>query len=212
MNYTQFKNHFQSSPLILSKEVIRFQSDKQNIRNQLNRWLQKGLIHKLKKGAYLFNENDRKINPDHSFIANQLYAPSYVSLEYALYIYGLIPEKVTAITSITTKKTVRFSNVSGEYIYQHVKPTAFGGFRRVKDSNGYFIFIAEPEKAVVDFLYLNFPKVENIHKDIFEKSYRFQNAENLRPKEIMKAAKLFNNRALLRKARAFCEFLSEVKS
>jgi predicted transcriptional regulator of viral defense system len=207
MDYNQFKNKFQNSPVILSREVVQQEGDCQNIHNQLNRWLKKGLIIKLKKGIYLLNKNDRRGNPDQVFLANQLYGPSYVSLEFALNLYGLIPERVAEVTSISTKKTARFSNEFGEYSYQHIKPEAFRGFRSVKDSNGFCSFIAEPEKAIVDFLYLNLYRLKPGDRDVFTESYRFQNVEDLRLKRFINLSKLFNNRKLLKVAETFCDWV-----
>lgn len=206
MDYNQFKNKFQNSPIILSKEVFQQKGDYQNVHNQLNRWLKKGLIIKLKRGIYLLNENDRRNNPEQIFLANQLYEPSYVSLEFALNFYGLIPERVVTVTSVSTKKTAHFSNEFGEYIYQHIKPEVFRGFRSVKDGNGFCSFIAEPEKAVADFLYFNLHKLKVGKKDVFAESYRFQNVENLKLKRIINLSKLFNNRKLLKVAKTFCEW------
>jgi len=207
MDYNQFKNKFQNSPFILSKEVAQRKEDYQNIHNQLNRWLKKGLIIKLKKGIYLLNKNDRRNSPEQIFLANQLYGPSYVSLEFALNFYGLIPERVVEVTSVSTKKTAHFSNEFGEYTYQHIKSEAFRGFRSIKDSNGFCSFIAEPEKAVVDFLYLNASKFKVGDRDVFSESYRFQNVEDLKPKRIINLSKLFNNHKLLKVAKTFCEWV-----
>lgn len=209
MRYAQFKNKFQNQPIILSKEVVKLEKNKQIVLNQLRRWQKKGLIIKLKKGMYLLNRNDRKINPSPYFIANQVYGPSYVSLEYALNFYGLIPEAVFDITSVVTKKTMRFQNESGVFIYQHIKPDAFRGFSAIKEENGVFVFIAEPEKAIVDFLYLNLREFKKEAKDKFEVSYRFQNLESLKTSRIMELAKLFNNHKLLKTAKDFCDFIKE---
>ena len=51
------------------------------------------------------------------YIANKIYNPSYISLEYALYEYELIPETVNVITSITTRKIARFKNQFGNHCY-----------------------------------------------------------------------------------------------
>lgn len=209
MQYVEFKNRFQNQPIILSKEVVRTEKNRQIVFNQLRRWQEKGLIIKLKKGVYLLNRNDRRINLSVYFIANQLYGPSYVSLEYALNFYGLIPEAVFDITSVVTKKTMRFQNETGVFIYQHIKPDAFRGFSAIKEENGTFVFIAEPEKAVVDFLYLHLNDLKKEVKDKFKLSYRFQNLENLRASRIMELARLFNNHKLLETARDFCDFIRE---
>lgn len=209
MNYLQFKNKFQNQPVILSKEAVRLEDNRQAVFNQLRRWQKNGLIVRLRKGMYLLNKNDRKINLSQSFIANQLYGPSYVSLEYALNFYGLIPEAVFDVTSVGTKKTARFKNEFGVFIYQHIKPDAFKGFSAVKEKNGFAVFIAKPEKAVVDFLYLNLKEFKKEAKDKFKVSYRFQNLENLKTSRIMGLAKLFNSRKLLEAAQDFCDFVKE---
>ena len=153
MNYNEFKNKVQRWPLISSRDLTRHEPNKQVIRNQLKRWRVKKLLIKLKRGVFILNTNDRKFTPSRGYIANQLYSPSYISLEYALNYYGLIPERVSDVTSITTKKTKCFRNEIGNFIYQHIKPGCFRGFKTLKDEAGLLFFIAEPEKALIDYLY-----------------------------------------------------------
>ena len=211
MKYSEFKNKFQNLPVIQAKEAIRLDKHNQAMRNQLTRWQKKGLLVKLKRSYYLLNENDRKISPTKCFIANLLYQPSYVSLEYALSRYGLIPERVTDITSITTKKTTRFNNKLGSFIYQHIKRQAFRGFESLKETNSFSCLIAGPEKAVVDFLYLNLSKLKGDTKAILGNSYRFQNLGILKKRKIMEFARIFNNCQLTAVSSTFCEFIKERK-
>lgn len=211
MNYNEFKNRVQERPLIFSRDLMLLQSNKQIIRNQLARWQNKKLLVKLKRGVFLLNPNDRKINPSRTYISNQLYSPSYVSLEYALNYYGLIPERVSDLTGITTKKTLRLKNEVGTFIYQHIKPRAFRGFKALKDEAGLIFFIAEPEKAVVDFFYLNLEKFREDDEKVFEQSYRFQNVEMLKSTKVMKFAELFDNGKLLRISQSFCKFIKGTK-
>jgi len=208
MDYKRFKGRVQNLPIILSRHVIRFAEDKQNIRNQLERWRARGLVVRLRRGAYLLNPDDRRINPSKTYIANQLYAPSYVSMEYALNYYGLIPERVSTVTSITTKKTFRVINALGTFTYQHVKPAAFRAFTAAKDEAGLNFFIAEPEKAVVDFLYLNLKEFrDDEHAAVFEKSYRLQNTDILKTGKVMEFAKVFGSGKLRRVAVSLCAFI-----
>lgn len=209
MDYIEFKNKLQNLPLIFSKDLVRIEGKFQAMRNQLNRWQRRGLLLQLKRGVYILNENDRKVNPSRNFIANQLYGPSYVSLEYALNFYGLIPERVADLTSITTKKTMRFKNAIGSFIYQHIKPQAFRGFRTFKDESGLTCFIAEPEKAVVDFLYLNLKKIQLDKDGLFEESFRFQNVEELKLKKVIEFAGLFHNQKLMQLSKDFCKFIKK---
>lgn len=198
MNFNEFKTRVQGLPVILTRELIRGRPDRQIIRNQIERWGKKGLVIQLKRGIYMLSKADRKIEPSKPYIANQLYSPSYVSLEYALGYYGLIPEKVHDVTSISTKKTITMTSEIGTFIYQHVKPAAFRGFTAVRDDQGLASFIAEPEKAVVDFVYLNLERFKPGDRAIFAESYRFQNTEDLKPEKLKRYAGLFNSKKLMR--------------
>lgn len=179
----------------------------QVFRNQLSRWLKRGLILRLRKGIYILNKDDRKIHPSRLFLANQLYFPSYVSNEYALSFYGLIPERVADLTSVTTKKTSVFKNEFGTFIYQHVKRDCFNGFTEMKDENNYTFLIAYPEKAVVDFFYFNLQNFKRDDPSVFEESYRFQNFSMLSAKKISEFAERFKNKKLADIARMFCNFI-----
>ena len=209
MDYTEFKKRFSKLPFIASRDVVQLEKDGQAMRNQLSRWQERGLVLKLRRGVYVLNRDDRKVDPSRIFLANQIYGPSYVSLEFALNFYGLIPERAADVTCITTKKTARFRNEFGTFIYQHIKPDAFRGFKSAKDEAGLPVFIAEPEKAVVDFIYLNLSKFKKSAKEQFAQSFRFQNTEKLSAKKTLFYASLFNSRKLLFTAKEFCVFIKE---
>ena len=210
MDYISFKNRLKDMPVIFTRDLSGGENKKmQAMRNQLGRWHEKGLIIKLKRGVYVLNEADRKFNLSLQFIANQLYGPSYVSVEFAFSLYGLIPEKVSDVTSITTRKTMVIKNDLGVFSYQHIKPDAFRGFKALKEDSGMTTFIAEPEKAVVDFLYLNLSKIPVDNTAIFKDSYRFQNLGQLKPAKIMRLSKLFNNLKLMKVAVNFSNFIKE---
>lgn len=129
---------------------------------QLSLWKKKGYIGHLKRGQYFFVDRENEINPrEISFL---LYEPSYISLEYALSHYGLIPEMVYAQTAMTTKTTRRFSNKFGEFIYRRIHPKLFFGYDPVELPNGKYL-MADPEKSLIDYFYLNLGKL-NDRKDI----------------------------------------------
>ena len=86
--------------------------------------------------------------------ANVIYKPSYISLHTALSFYGIIPEAVPQITSVTTLKTIRFSNDFGEYSYKNIKPEMMFGYDLMEMEGGRRIMFATPEKALADMLYL----------------------------------------------------------
>ncbi|NCQ16492.1 hypothetical protein GW814_02475 [Candidatus Falkowbacteria bacterium] len=115
------------------------------------------LIHRLKKQGYvqsvkrgLYKLSDESV-PD-LYLANKLYEPSYISLEFALSYHRVIPETVYEITSVTPKATRRFETLGKIYSYHKIKKTAFTGYTIEKQK--WFSFqIADPEKAFVDSNY-----------------------------------------------------------
>ncbi|MDO8639184.1 MAG: type IV toxin-antitoxin system AbiEi family antitoxin domain-containing protein [Candidatus Daviesbacteria bacterium] len=115
----------------------------------LNRLIKEGLLIRIKKGYYVL-----KIDPPcEEEIANALYKPSYVSFEYALAYYGIIPEVTYQITSATTKSTRLFIVNNIAYSYYTIKAEAYTGYILAQREEKRF-YIAEPEKALVDYLYI----------------------------------------------------------
>ncbi len=209
MTYTEFKNHFRNFPIISVSQIFSDNQGIQVLRNQLNRWQRRDLIIKLKQGLYILNENDRKIHPSRIFLANALCLPSYVSTEYALGYYGLIPEKVEDVTSITTKNIKKFSNDFGTFVYQHVKTELFFGFKEIQDENKLPVFIAEPEKAILDFIYLHQVEFKGKDKDVFEESFRLQNLEVLKRNKLLAYVKMYNNKTMLIIVEKLREFIKK---
>jgi len=213
MHYIQFRNKYSGLPFIKTEAILASAGKaNQPMRNQINRWKNKGLLIQVKKGIYILNENDRRVSPSRFFFANQIIWPSYVSLESALGYYGIIPEAVKDVTSVTSRKTAYFKNAIGRFIYQHIKPQAFKGYRSFKDEARLDVFIAEPEKALVDFLYLNLNKFKESAKGIFKDHYRFQNTETLSRNKILFFARVFKNKRLNALAREFCGFIEDEKN
>lgn len=122
-------------------------------RIQLDRWQKKGYIKRIKKEYYYFT--DREIDQNFLFYSsNKIYSPSYISLEKAFQYYDFIPEEIFQITSVSSKKTTKFTTSLGNFSYRHIKPSIFFGYRMI-DYGKQKILLAEPEKAVLDYLYLN---------------------------------------------------------
>lgn len=120
-------------------------------RYQLTRWVKKGYLARLRNGIYYFADKEKSIIPEE--IAALLCRPSYISLEWALSHYGLIPEAAGAVTCVTSRLNRKYANKFGRFIYRHVKPELFWGYLPRKNSMTYLV--AEPEKALLDYFYLN---------------------------------------------------------
>ena len=123
-------------------------------RNNLTRWCRKGLLVKLRNEYYAFPEF-RQVPDASRYVANRIYTPSYISLHSALAFYGMIPEEVVQITSVTTLKTAMFDNSFGTFHYQNVKTPLYFGYEIKTMQNGRGLLFATPEKALLDLLYLN---------------------------------------------------------
>jgi len=197
VTYMELRDNVAGMPLFSWQVLKMFSGGRQELKNQLSRWKQSGKLLALRRGFYILNEKDRKLSPSRLFIASEMYKPSYVSLEYALSFYGIIPEKVATLTCITTKKTQVFENSFGTFSYRHVKPECFTGFTAKKDESGLTYLFAEPEKAVVDFIYLNQSKLKGDGIEVLRESYRFDLTARLSRARLLMYAKLFNNERLL---------------
>lgn len=112
------------------------------------RYAQKKFITRVKRGLYVFPD---ALPPD-LYLANKLYEPSYISLEFALSYHRVIPENVYEITSITPKATQRFETLGKVYSYRRISKRMFTGYMAQKQK-GFSFVIADAEKAFVDTLY-----------------------------------------------------------
>lgn len=125
-----------------------FDLDPYQTEYMLAQLMQEGLLQRLKRGVYTLKTDP----PTEKEIANALYKPSYISFDYALGYYNLIPEMVYEVTSATTKSTRLFTTDTLAYGYYTIKTQAYTGYTLKKEGERAFL-IAEPEKAVVDYLY-----------------------------------------------------------
>lgn len=114
----------------------------------IHTYTQKNFFTKLRNGLYALEEK----RPNLYFAANRMYYPSYVSLETALSYYSIIPEIVYSITSITPKAKREFEAFGMSFTYTRIKKEAYQGYTVKKEDDKTF-FIAEPEKALADYLY-----------------------------------------------------------
>lgn len=132
-------------------------------RAKLGRLLKSGALIPLKKGLYLLGEHFKHNPYCLELIANMIHGPSYVSLEYALQHYGMIPEHVFAITSVTFKLNKEVQTPIGTFIYAHCHPQIYAvGITAESYSSGENFLIATPEKALTDTLTLRRGKITSV--------------------------------------------------
>jgi predicted transcriptional regulator of viral defense system len=122
-------------------------------RDKITALLKRKDIVRVKKGIYVFGEGYRRRPFSREVLANMIFGPSYVSLDYALHYYGLIPERVETITSVTPGRSRQFSTPVGLFTYRGIPDNAYPiGIAQV-EIEGRSFFIATPEKALCDKLY-----------------------------------------------------------
>lgn len=121
-----------------------------NPRDRVTALLRRGDIVRVKKGLYVFGDSLRRRPYSRELLANLVYGPSFVSLDSALSFHGLIPERVEAMTSVTTKRPRAFDTPVGSFIYRQAPRRSFHlGMDRVEVSDIAFL-IAVPERALAD--------------------------------------------------------------
>jgi predicted transcriptional regulator of viral defense system len=120
-------------------------------RDKITKLLRQKAIIRVKKGIYVFGPKHARNPFSRELLANMIYGPSCISLDFALHYHGLIPERVEAITSVTTGRGHRFITPVGLFIYRQILPGAFPvGIDQVQLEGGRSFLIAVPEKALAD--------------------------------------------------------------
>jgi len=163
-----------------------FDIDYELAKKTIFRYVKKKIFIKAKKGLYFLANN----LPFDFEIANKLYQPSYISFETALSFYGIIPETIFEITSATPKISRQFIANSLKFSYKKIKKECFLGYKPEKIKNA-IILVAEPEKALADFLYFVALKKRSL-------SYERINLKKIKKQKLIKYAKCFNNKKLLK--------------
>jgi uncharacterized protein YkvS len=122
-------------------------------RNKVSALEKRGDIIRFKKGLYVVSEKISRTPVSRELLANHLYGPSYLSLETALSFYGMIPERVVAMRSMTTRRSKNAETPFGNFEYTTVSADYFSiGLRQEIVENRYAFLIASPTKTVCDML------------------------------------------------------------
>jgi predicted transcriptional regulator of viral defense system len=151
---------------LFNKKTAQILIDKEgdNLDKKIQRLLNKGYLVNLKKGWYVTQPYlDTLENPTDykEYLANQLRKPSYLSLEYMLAKYNLIPETIHSLISITKKTTREYENKLGSFNYKNIKEDLFCGYEK-REKGQFQIYEATKAKALFDYLYLK----SNLSKDL----------------------------------------------
>ncbi len=130
-------------------------SDYQAPNFKIHRWLDEEALISLKRGLYAVPDSSSQSALFLPLIANHVYGPSYVSMEFMLSHYGLIPERVMQVTSVTTRRGKVFENDLGRFSNQRLPVSYYAlGVNYLKASDRVGYMVASREKAVCDWLAL----------------------------------------------------------
>jgi predicted transcriptional regulator of viral defense system len=141
----------------ISQEEFDYQTllnclkDYERPRDKIRALLRSGAIIRVKKGLYVFGPDYSRGPFSRELLANLIYGPSYVSLDYALSYYGLIPERVETVTSVTCGKNRTFSTPVGRFTYWSIPLDSYRvGIDIIQLDERRSFLMATPEKALVD--------------------------------------------------------------
>jgi predicted transcriptional regulator of viral defense system len=164
------------------------------VRLQLTRWTKSGKVYQLRRGLYAIAPPYQKVKPHPFLVANRMQQTSYVSGLSALAFFGLIPDTVYATFSATTGRPERCETSFGIFEFRHIKPELLRGYRMNELGNGQQAFIAIPEKALLDLVYLQ-PAGDTL---AYLQELRLQNLERLDLIELQRQAEIFGSPKMLR--------------
>jgi len=151
MNIVEIRKHLSTAIFSHETMVSILDGKVNNINAKIAYMVNKGELIRLKKGLYALGEDYQTTSPNAISLANILYAPSYVSFDYALSYYGLIPERVYEITSATMRMKKEFDTPLGRFTYKPVPLQAYAlGVDWLYDDIHGGKLIATLEKALCD--------------------------------------------------------------
>jgi len=202
MKYLVFEKTFRDFPIFSIRDIKKHYPDFDNRR--LVEWQQKGYILKVRRAYYCFEER-RKDEQFLYFSANKIYNPSYVSFESALAYYNIIPEGVFITTSATTRNTANYETTIGNFTYKHLKSVLFFAYKLIQ-GDGVMIKIAEPEKVILDYFYMN--KLNSIVEMEGMRFNEIQVKEIIDFQKLEKYQKIFDSRVLDKRIRLFKEVIN----
>lgn len=178
-----------------ARDFIRvFKTPSRTTKYFLETQVREGFLLRLKRGLYTLKTD----SPSEEEIANVLYKPSYISFEYALAYYHILPEMPYTITSATTKPTRLFTTSNMAFSYRTIKKEVFTGYVLNKQEHQSFL-IAEKEKAIIDYLYFVSLRKSAENERLLGnlKSRGYYKTEGLSKAKMQTYAKLFDNHGLV---------------
>jgi predicted transcriptional regulator of viral defense system len=207
MNKLDFINEFRNIPVFSTTEIEKVFPDFE--RENLLNWQKKGVLLRIRNGWYSLTNEIQSLEHLY-YVSNKIYSPSYISLQSAFAHYGWIPEGVFTITAVSTLKTKAFDTPKGRFSYSNIQAPLFWGYK-ILNVDGRGVKMAEPEKALLDFIYFH-PKIQQ-HTDY--ESFRFnlpRMKADLDVAKLAEYARFIGSPALTKRLILFNQLLEHVES
>lgn len=154
MKFDQLLAIVADEPLFETGLLLAGAVNPSTMRRQLVRWTQAGRLYQLRRGLYALAPPYRQVVPHPFLVANRLVRGSYVSGLSALAHAGMIPEYVPEVTSATAERPQLRQTPLGRFSFRHLKTDLLYGYQQVELARGQSAFVAAPEKALLDLIYL----------------------------------------------------------
>jgi predicted transcriptional regulator of viral defense system len=192
-------------PVFASALLLAGETPEAQVRLQMSRWVAAGKLIQLRRGLYALAPAWRKVEPHPFVVANALQRGSYVSLQSALAFHGVIPEHVARVTSVGPRRPETVRNALGSFQFNHLSSRLSFGYARVEVAARQFAFVAGPEKALLDLVYLT----AGGDAAACLRSLRLQNAEAMDRNTLLDTAARSGKPKLLRAARRAVAILAD---
>lgn len=202
MNFIEFKQIFEQYPVFSIGEIEKYEADFN--KNNLLNWQNKNYLQKIRNGWYRINTPIEK-EEALFYIANKIYSPSYISLESALAYHELIPEQSFSLTSVTNRKTQTFNTEHYAFSYRNLKYELIFGYQ-LRSFDNFNFKIAEPEKALLDFLYLH-PEIQTRHDLAALRINKETAKDKTEPARLRQYTTLFKSNVLQKKSLLLEDFI-----
>jgi predicted transcriptional regulator of viral defense system len=154
-----FKRNTSKKIFSLSDLILLTGERSSTISVQLSRLVSSGIVDRPVRGWY----TNPFRPPDDEELAMVIRIPSYISMEYALSRYGILSQNVFTYTLVTTRLPYTFRSKEKVFEYHQVKRSLFWGY-----VNEGTVLIAEPEKALLDLIYIRFARGRKMDRDMID--------------------------------------------
>jgi predicted transcriptional regulator of viral defense system len=208
MDFNHLIEIVQDEPVFETSLLLAGDVDPNHIRRQITRWAKAGKIYQLRRGLYTLAPPYQKVKPHPFVIANRLVLGSYVSIQSALAHLDLIPEYVPTVVSVCSSRPRKWDTPLGRYLFRHVQRTYLFGYRQIALGEKLQAVVAEPEKALLDLIYLT-PGGDSIQ---YIRSLRLQNLEQLDLRLLQDFADRFGKPKMRRAAEQIERLMQEMAS